>query len=196
MKRSAARIGHNDGPPLDPGRSWRRHCWKQAHKELWKPLPVEVVRRRVTRAARLGLSYRRYAIILLCGSDIEGFLFASGTVVGGTGAAAGRDRFIGKLAAISGCQRLLLASRKDTRRFEREDPECRALLDGLIFVPSPTLLAGRPSMPDRDAVRAALLKQGLAARTVVLVGTGESGQVWVAASRLAGFVTAGEYFTK
>jgi hypothetical protein len=150
----------------------------------------------MARAARLGLSYRRYAIILLCGSDVEGILFTSGTVVGGAGEATPRDQIVGKLAAISGCQRLLLACREGAHIFEQEDPDCHALFDALVFVPSPKLLAHPPSKPDRDAMRAVLRKQALASRTVVLVGKGESGPIWVAAARLAGFVTVSEYFIK
>ena len=65
------RLGHNQGPPLDPMRSWRRHCWKAARKALFRPLPLEVVRRRVARAARLGLAYRRYELLVLGGVDLQ-----------------------------------------------------------------------------------------------------------------------------
>jgi hypothetical protein len=148
----------------------------------------------MARAERLGLSYRRYAIILLCGSDVEGILFAGGSVIGRAGEATGRDQIGGKLAAISDCQLLLLACGKDIRLFERTDPERHALFDALVPVPSPRLLAHPPSKPDRYALRTTLQKQALASRTVILVGKGDFGSIWVAAARLAGFVTAGEYF--
>jgi len=131
---------------------------------------------------------------LLCGSDVEGILFAGGSVIGRAGEATGRDQIGGKLAAISGCQILLLASRKDIRLFKWTDPERHALFDALVPVPSPKVLAHPPSKPDRDALRATLRTQALASRAVVLVGKGEFGPVWVAAARLAGFVAAGEYF--
>ena len=50
-------IGHNQGPPLDAAVSWRRHVWKKARKDLLPKLPLEVIRRRVRRAAELGLEY-------------------------------------------------------------------------------------------------------------------------------------------
>jgi hypothetical protein len=28
-------IGHNAGPPLDPGAAWRHFCWKKAHAKAW-----------------------------------------------------------------------------------------------------------------------------------------------------------------
>jgi hypothetical protein len=69
-------IGHNQGPPLESGRSWRAHCWKAARRELLPRLPLEVVRRRVARARQLGLAYPQYASILLgTGRDIVAFLF-------------------------------------------------------------------------------------------------------------------------
>ena len=73
--------GHNQGPPLDPMQSWRRHCWRAARKQLFRPLPLETVRRRVKRAAALGLAYRRYELLVLGGGEIEAMLFADDTLV-------------------------------------------------------------------------------------------------------------------
>jgi len=58
-------IGHNGGPPLDPGVDWRRFCWKRAHKRAWKTPPREIAFARLARAQALGLSYREYAAVLL-----------------------------------------------------------------------------------------------------------------------------------
>ena len=57
---AAARIGHNQGPPLDPERSGRLHAWRKALEKAWETPPIEVVRRRVARARALGMSYREY----------------------------------------------------------------------------------------------------------------------------------------
>ncbi len=54
-------VGHNGGPSMEAGASWRRHCWRAAREALLPVLPVEVVRLRVRRAAALGLDYRTYA---------------------------------------------------------------------------------------------------------------------------------------
>ena len=56
-------IGHNRGPAMDAGVSWRRHCWTVARQELLPHLPLEVIRLRVRRAAAIGLDYRTYASV-------------------------------------------------------------------------------------------------------------------------------------
>ena len=48
-------IGHNGGPTMEPGYGWRKHSWTKAREALLPKLPIEVVRRRVARAAELGL---------------------------------------------------------------------------------------------------------------------------------------------
>ena len=65
-------IGHNGGPPpddlallMDPGRAWRHHCWKKAHREAWKTPPREIALRRLARAQELGMSYRDYTLEIL-----------------------------------------------------------------------------------------------------------------------------------
>lgn len=58
-------IGHNGGPPLDPGASWRRFCWKKAHARAWKTPPREIALARLARAEELGISYREYTSVLL-----------------------------------------------------------------------------------------------------------------------------------
>jgi len=42
-------IGHNNGPPLDPGADWRRFCWKKAHARAWKTPPREIALARLAR---------------------------------------------------------------------------------------------------------------------------------------------------
>lgn len=51
-------IGHNGGPTLEGGHSWRKYSWTKARKALMPTLPVEVVRLRVKRAAELRLPYK------------------------------------------------------------------------------------------------------------------------------------------
>ena len=58
-------IGHNQGPPLDPGASWRLFCWKRAHAAALKTPPREVALARLRRAEALGMTYREYAAHLL-----------------------------------------------------------------------------------------------------------------------------------
>ena len=58
-------IGHNGGPPLDPGAGWRHFCWRKAHARAWKTPPREIALARLARAEALGISYREYTAALL-----------------------------------------------------------------------------------------------------------------------------------
>jgi hypothetical protein len=60
-----ATIGHNGGPPLDPGAGWRHYCWKRAHAQAWKTPPREIALARLSRAEALGMTYRDYTAVLL-----------------------------------------------------------------------------------------------------------------------------------
>jgi len=63
-----AQIGHNGGPllePNDPHESWRRYCWRRAHKASWKTPPREIALRRLERAEVLGMSYHDYTLEIL-----------------------------------------------------------------------------------------------------------------------------------
>ncbi len=60
--------GHNGGPllkPDDPNESWRRYCWKRAHKAAWKTPPREIALRRLERAEAAGMTYREYTLEIL-----------------------------------------------------------------------------------------------------------------------------------
>ena len=71
-------IGHNNGPAMGQGRGWRTYCWRAARRELLPHMPLNVVRRRVKRAAELGLAYPAYARIhATAGRDILAFLFST-----------------------------------------------------------------------------------------------------------------------
>ncbi len=75
---SVTGIGHNRGPSLATGQSWRAHCWRQARTDLLPVLPLEVVRLRVRRAKEIGLDYRTYAgIRATTGHDLVAFLFST-----------------------------------------------------------------------------------------------------------------------
>ena len=71
-------IGHNGGPSVSEGESWRRHCWTAARAALLPTLPIEVLRTRVKRAADLGLDYKTYASVRAAtGHDVVACLFSS-----------------------------------------------------------------------------------------------------------------------
>jgi hypothetical protein len=60
-----AGLGHNRGPPLDPGAGWRAFCWRTALRRAWKTPPREVALARLARAEALGMTYREYTAVLL-----------------------------------------------------------------------------------------------------------------------------------
>jgi hypothetical protein len=63
-----ARIGHNQGPPLDePADAFVRWRWRKAHREAWKNPSMSVLKLRVARAEAAGVTYREYMLELLDG---------------------------------------------------------------------------------------------------------------------------------
>jgi hypothetical protein len=62
-----ARIGHNQGPPLEepPRDRLVQHHWRRAHAEAWKNPPLAILRFRVARAEAAGVTYREYMLELL-----------------------------------------------------------------------------------------------------------------------------------
>jgi|RhiMethySRZTD1v2_1073278.scaffolds.fasta_scaffold1020221_2 hypothetical protein len=62
-----ARIGHNQGPPLDEPvvDAFVRYRWRKAHAEVWKNPPLAILKLRVQRAEAAGVSYREYMLELL-----------------------------------------------------------------------------------------------------------------------------------
>lgn len=181
-----AQIGHNGGPSMEPGASWRRHCWTAARARLLPTLPIEVVRLRVKRAAELGLDYKTYAgVRAATGHDVVAFLFSSNALrvtVLRPGMPVERAE---KVAAITACQRIALA---------------------VAPLQAPALLQANPDLEQahpaphalaryRDiaaALRAALGK--LPSDRVVLVGDMALERDWCAAGRLAAYLPAERYF--
>ncbi|AVO47501.1 hypothetical protein [Phreatobacter cathodiphilus] len=64
---------HNGGPPLEDyeGPPWGKgdpHVflhWKRAHREAWKSVSADVMRFRMEKADRLGLTYEEYTLEIL-----------------------------------------------------------------------------------------------------------------------------------
>lgn len=179
-------IGHNRGPALEGGGSWRRHCWSAAREALVPVLPVEVVRLRVKRARALGLDYRTYAgVRAATGHDVVAFLFSSNALRVSMQHPAMPEARAVKLAEVA-CGRLALAVAPLTPgRVEAANP---SVLDGVY--PAPYALAGFGEM--RDRVRAALGK--VPSDQVILVGDLGLERDWCAAGRLAGYLPAERYF--
>lgn len=188
-------IGHNQGPPLETGRTWRAHCWNTARRELLPKLPLEVVRRRVARARQLGLAYPQYASILLgTGRDIVAFLFTSD----GLGLRLERElrmpaEVADKLVALKRCDRLMLAEPGiDLAALRRGLVERRIPFVALAAAPARDAACGE----GRATLRALLEPHRLPSDAVVMVGTAPHEHTWADAARLAGFLAAETYFAR
>jgi hypothetical protein len=180
-------LGHNGGPSLEGGVSWRRHCWTAARERLLPTLPIEVVRLRVRRAKELGLEYKTYASVRAAtGHDVVAFLFSSNALrVSLMRPAIPGDR-VEKLAAVIDAGRIALA--------------VRPLSASAVMVANGGVLEGAHEAPlalarfgeVREVLRAAMGR--VPADQVVLVGDMALERDWCAAGRLAGYVSAERYF--
>lgn len=181
-------IGHNGGPTMEPGASWRRHCWTRARRELLPAMPLEVITYRMKRARELGLDYKTYAgVRATTGRDVVAFLFSS-NALGLVRAARIPASEAHKLGGLEGCARLgAIHLPVDPGEVLR----CNAgLLEG----------AGRaPTVFDSwSETRRRLVGLAREARVptdgVLVVGATALERDWCATARMAGFVTADRYF--
>jgi hypothetical protein len=181
-------IGHNNGPSMDAGLSWRRHAWTRARADLLPTLPIEVVRLRVRRAAELGLDYRTYAgVRAATGRDVIGFLFSSNAL-----------RVLRPGDALPQAHAVRLADLRAGRIGLANPPlspaalaaACGTALDDAA--PAPRLLA--PWAEARATIDTARLAAGWPADAVILVGAHELERGWCESGRLAAYLPAERYF--
>jgi hypothetical protein len=179
-------IGHNRGPSLEGGVSWRRHCWSAARERLLPTLPIEVVRLRVRRAKELGLDYRTYAgVRAATGHDVVAFLFSSNALRVSVLRPEMPEARAVKLSVVQ-CGRLALAT--------------APLSAGMVAAANPKALDAVHAAPFalaefgevRGILRDALGK--LPSDQVLLVGDMALERDWCAAGRLAGYLSAERYF--
>lgn len=178
-------IGHNGGPTMEPGFTWRKHCWQQARAALLPTLPLEVLRLRVNRARDLGLPYKTYASVRAAtGHDVVAFLFSSNALrISDVKPCLPQDR-AQHLATLKNCQRIALAQGLPPSLILAAN----AALDAAHAAPRPfarfaetyaTLRAALPHIPgDR----------------VILIGDTALEREWCAAGRLAAYLPADRYF--
>lgn len=169
-------IGHNGGPQLS-GTGWRRHCWRHARAALLPKMPIEVVRRRVARAAELGLDYRTYAgIRASTGRDVVALLFSTNALRMERSHMPPPER-IAHLDALRRCERIVLA---------QPPYEAQAIADRLRL---PAASAPAPHAPWGEARAAILAATGASPPDgVVLVGAAAFERDWAEAARLAAFL--------
>ena len=176
--------GHNRGPTMEPGATWRGHCWTQARTRLLPHLPIEVLRGRLRRAAELGLDYRSYAgIRAATGHDVVAVLFSSNALR--AHAALPLDR-LEKLGTIKRADRIGLAVRPLAA-----PALLQAAGDALdAAFPAPGHLASWSET--RAAIRLALGRTP--GDRAILIGAHALEQDWCAAGGLAGYLPEARYF--
>lgn len=185
-------IGHNLGPTLEPGASWRRHCWQAARAALLPKLPVEVVRVRVKRAAEIGLDYRTYAgVRATTGHDIVAFLFSTNALRLLREGQALEAARAAKLAAIGGAGRMVAVNPPlDPARVGALLAAQAVAVEALAQAPA----AHAPWAAQRRVILALLAGARRPADQVLLVGDTGAERDWAAAARLAGYLPAERYF--
>ncbi|WP_236019529.1 hypothetical protein [Fuscibacter oryzae] len=178
-------MGHNNGPTMEGGTSWRKHCWTAAREVLLPTLPIEVVRNRVRRAKELGLDYKTYASVRAqTGHDVVAFLFSSNALRVRALSPVIPMAEVAKLAAIAGAGRIGLAVAPLSPSLLASN----AVLDATH--PAPHVLLPFPAMA--AAIRDILGKTP--GDRVVLVGDAPLERDWCAAGRLAAYLPADRYF--
>lgn len=181
-----AGIGHNSGLIEEPGQTWRTHVWRKARNDLMPRLPIEVVRRRVRRAAELGLPYKTYAgIRASSGHDLIGFMFSSNALrVFRDGQAMPLDR-LSVINGLKDCARVGLVH--------------RPLSTGALVPPmerafaAPAFVGSWAQM--RDHLSEIVRDVGQPADRFVLVGETALEHEWSGAMKAAGFLTGDTYFS-
>ena len=177
--------GHNGGPSMEPGHAWRRHAWTRARAELLPRLPLEVVRRRVRRAAELGIDYKAYAgIRAATGRDVVALLFSSNAL-----------RML-REARMDADRAAALASVRDAAILSLVQPP---LDPGLVVALNPAILRAvrAPGLADSwGATRARVLSLTgpIPGDGVVVIGATALERGWSDAGRLAGYIDADSYF--
>jgi hypothetical protein len=179
-------IGHNNGPTLEPGTAWRRHCWGAARKALLPHLPIEVLRGRLKRASELGLEYRTYAgIRATTGHDIIAVLFSSNALELHKGKMQLATRIAEKLNQLRADRQGLA-----TAPVQPADMLAAAPLQGANVAPP----AFASFAAQRASLRAALGR--CPSDQALLVGAYEAEAEWCAAAHLAGYVPSAVFFAR
>jgi len=213
-----ARIGHNQGPPLEAGDPFVRYCWRRAHKAAWRTPPLEIVRRRCRRAAELGLDYRSYTAILLDrGSHVRALFFdLGGTLVAVEGDEVRLDQqgrvtplpgVIEKLSRLRDCLRFVVTNQAGVAAGRISAETARALVEQIDELCGKVLTDYRICMdpagsdspyrkPRPGMVLALLVRHRLAPSLAVMIGDGESDRLCAEAARLAAFIPADAYFAR
>ncbi len=182
-----ATIGHNSGRVDEPGRSWRKHVWTKARKDLLPTLPIEVVRLRVRRATELGLPYKTYAgIRASSGHDLIGFLFSSNALHILREGQEPPATITAKITRLQRTDRVGAAHRPVT-------PTHMMAIAGLDR--AETAPAFGDSWADmRDHIRDIICAEGKPTDRYLMIGDTAIEREWAEAGRMAGYLRADQFF--
>ena len=179
--------GHNNGPTLEPGNSWRKYAWTRARADLLPTLPIEVLRLRVRRAQELGLPYKTYASVRAStGRDVIGFLFSSNALDLYRKGPALPQNCRTRLEALVACDRTGLAHPPLTAETLLE----LVPLDAVFPAPAPHL----PWSVMRDHLKGIIRARGKPADGYLIIGETPQERDWAEAAKAAGFLTGSRYF--
>ena len=183
-------IGHNQGPTMERGTTWRTFQWKKARAEAMpKAIPLMVVKMHVARAHQLGLDYPTYAAIRKAsGRDIMGLLFSSNAlrVVRADTPAIPVPR--GEiLGAVEGARRLALVHRP-------VDAEAIRLANPMLDATGTAPRFADTWSEMRDHLGTFITGQRLSGDQVLIIGDTAMERDWSTAARAAGYLEADRYF--
>ncbi|MAY88998.1 MAG: hypothetical protein CML02_20030 [Pseudooceanicola sp.] len=186
-----AGIGHNNGPVMETGQTYRAYQWRQAQRALMpEAIPLQIVRMRMRRATELGMSYKAYASVRrTSGHDILGLLFSSNALrIIGNGARMPEDERA-RLEAVVKASKLAMVHRPNH--------------PGVVLAQNRELDAtdAAPLFTDSwSAMRARLEQfvqnQQLPGNRVLVVGDAPLESEWATAARAAGYLPADAYFAQ
>ncbi|MEP5762825.1 MAG: hypothetical protein ABJ327_26595 [Litoreibacter sp.] len=176
-------IGHNNGPAMDAGFAFRKHAWTKARAQLIPTLPIEILRNRVTRAKELGLPYKTYASVRAStGRDVVGFLFSNNALrVFRANAEIPKlraDKLAKVVAAKTGLAHAPLTLDHLNLTANGQAPHFNAAWSDI-----------------RRLVQAPLHQSKLPFDGVLVVGDTTLEREWSDAGRLAGYLTAEQFFS-
>lgn len=185
-----AGLGHNNGPTMQRGHSYRSYQWRKAQKALMpNTLPLMLIRMRVRRAAELGMNYKTYARIRQAsGRDIMALLFSSNALrIIGDGAKMpdAEDRV---LQAVKSAQKLTLVHAPNSPAAVLQ---ANPVLDAADVAPRFTDSWSQM----RERIEGLIRRQKLPGDQVLIIGDAPLEADWMTAVRAAGYLPAHQYFT-
>ncbi|MEM1233230.1 MAG: hypothetical protein AAGH70_03810 [Pseudomonadota bacterium] len=178
-------LGHNQGPTMEAGYTYRKHQWKKAREALLPTLPLFVLKMRVKRAKELGLDYKTYAgVRASTGRDVIGFLFSSNALRLTTTTLP--EDTARKVGAITDARKIAVLHRPlDPHAVGQANP-------GLAVAEAPLFTDSWSET--RRKIADAIAKERLPADGVLVVGATSLEREWCAAARAAGYLSADRYF--